>query len=136
MTTTLKTLAVMITLLAASPQNDQKSSLLIGTWKVSDMHAEFPVTMTAMEKMKAQESFMSMEKMFEASPFIFEKNGDLTVMQKSASWELAKDEKSFKIILMKDEGLEAKIVSLSAKKLVFTVLDHDIKETFDLEKIK
>ena len=136
MTTTLKTLAVMITLLAARPQNEQKSALMIGTWKVSDIHAEYPATLTAIEKMKAQESFMSMQKMFESSPFVFEKNGDLTVMQKSASWELARDEKSFKIILMKDEGLDADIVSLSAKKLVFTVLDHDIKETFDLEKIK
>ncbi|WP_183572410.1 hypothetical protein HDF18_04515 [Mucilaginibacter sp. X5P1] len=136
MTTTLKTLAVIITLLAARPQNEQKSALMIGTWKVSDIHAEYPATLTAIEKMKAQESFMSMQKMFESSPFVFEKNGDLTVMQKSASWELARDEKSFKIILMKDEGLDADIVSLSAKKLVFTVLDHDIKETFDLEKIK
>ncbi|WP_428327703.1 hypothetical protein [Mucilaginibacter sp.] len=136
MTTTLKTLAVMITLLIARTQIDQKSPLLIGSWKVSDIHAEYPATLTAMEKMKAEQSFMSMQKMFESSPFIFEKNGDLTVMQKSASWELAKDEKSFKIILMKNEGLDANIVSLSAKKLVFTVLDHDIKETFDLEKIK
>lgn len=76
-----------------------------------------------------------MEKMFKASPFIFAVNGELTVMQKSANWQLSANEKSFKIILMKNEGLVANIVFISLKKLVFTVIDHGIKETFDLIKM-
>ena len=135
MTTTIKTLVLAGMMFANKAATNQADSKLIGSWKVIGMHEDFPGNLTPDEKFKSEISFNKQEKMFKASPFVFGANGELTVMGKTATWQLSKDQRTFKIILMKDEGLRAKIISLTKTKLVFKVTDHDVIETFTLGKI-
>jgi len=78
--------------------------------------------------------FAKQEQAFKASPFVFHENGDLEVMKMNDQYKLSKDGRSFQIIIMKKDVLDAKIVSISSGKFVFTVVDHEVNETFTLQK--
>jgi len=136
MTLTIKLLIFGALTFRSVAVSEQSQPALIGSWKVISVKANYPATISPAEKMKSEMSLSKQELAFKASPFVFHENGDLEVMKMNDHWTLSKNGRSFKIMIMKDESMEADIISLTSAKLVFTVIDHEIKETFTLEKIK
>jgi peroxiredoxin len=91
--------------------------------------------MSATEKMKADIDLSTSAERFKSSPFIFGKDSVLSVMGKDGQWALEKDGLHIRFILMKNEELVASIISLNAGELQFSVMDHDTKEYFTLNKL-
>jgi hypothetical protein len=134
MTPTVKFLMITALALSSMAVMEQSQPVIIGSWKVISVKASYPPTISPADKMKSEMGLTKEEQAFKASPFVFHENGDLEVMKMNDHWMLSKDGKSFKIVIMKDESMDADIISLTSTGLVFTVIDHDIKETFTLQK--
>jgi hypothetical protein len=134
MTPTVKFLMITALALSSMAVMEQSQPVIIGSWKVISVKASYPPTISPADKMKSEMGLTKEEQAFKASPFVFHENGDLEVMKMNDHWTLSKDGKSFKIVIMKDESMNADIISLTSTGLVFTVIDHDIKETFTLQK--
>ncbi len=112
------------------------AKMLLGKWKVINVRADYPKTMTGTDKMKAEMDFGKFAERFKSSPFIFAKDSVLSVMGKQGQWALEKDGIHIRFIMMKNEELKATITLLNASELQFSVIDHDSKEYFTLTKVK
>jgi len=137
MTTTFKLLAVsLVTAFLTMISQYDNSKMLLGEWKVRQVQAEYPVTMSAAEKVKSSMDLNSWAENFKSNPFIFGKDSTMSVMGKDGKWVLEKDGVHIRFILMENEELRATIVLLKPDSLKFSVLDHEIKEFFTLIKVK
>lgn len=137
MTTTLKLLAApMVTAFLTMIFQYDNSKMLIGEWKVTQVQAQYPITMSAAEQVKATIGLNIWAENFKSNPFIFGKDGTMSVMGKDGKWALEKDGVHIRFILMENEELKGTIVFLKPDSLKFSVLDHETKEFFTLIKVE
>jgi hypothetical protein len=119
---------------ASAQSTSSASGLIIGTWKCQDMQAEYPATLQGEKLEAAKKQNDDAVTSLKNTPFIFTKDGKCTIGTQHGTWVMSNDGKTVTYTNESKQKQVAALLEVTADKVVFQMMDHDIKETFTLTK--
>jgi hypothetical protein len=126
-------LTLLMALTTASAQISN-SKLLTGKWKFAGLSASYPPTMTGDELAQRKIKVAAQATKLEGQSAEFLPNGELRWPGHKLGWKMDATGKQFKITKYLITLSVAKILELSAHKLVFTRLSDGIPATYTLTR--
>lgn len=124
----------IIGFLLLSAFQSYRSEVLIGSWKLTSLTAEYPKSMTGKAKTDAVNDVKGTNERLKKTSFVFTKDGHLSYANHIGTFVMSVDGKTVTFINDTKEKSIANIIKLTPHELIFTRVDNGITQTFHLAK--